>query len=431
MPRPPDVIYLKEKAAAARASAGGEGNMITDKMTAAFQKAQGGLFGDVKKADVGDAVSRLEENGVQLMSWADPFYLGGSYPDHVIEAAVDFLRSGRGTHYIMPIGSPELKVEIARHVKKYNGLDVDPQRNILVTPGSDSGLFFAMTPFIEKDDEVMIIDPSYPNNFQNTEILGGKVVRIPSYEKDNYHPPIEEFEKRLTKKTKMVVLTNPNNPTTTVYRRAWLEELCSFIVKNDLVCVVDQAFEFPVFDGLEMVSAASLPGMWERTLTVCSLSKGMGLSGFRVGYIIADDRIMDKLFGTAVSVIGATNSAAQAGAIAALRHPEFLEAYAKEHLRRRDLVFSLLSGIPGASIRKSESGFLTWLGIAGLGSSDEMADYLMKEAKVAVNSGVPYGENGEGYLRIVHGTLADSSVEEVFTRIREALLKRAKEKGVI
>ncbi len=403
---------------------------MVNKMTEAFRKAQGGLFGDVSKADVGDAVSKLEENGISLMSWADPFFFGDQKPECAIEAAVEELRSGRGVHYTMPIGSPELKAEIARWVKKYNSLDADPKRNIIVTPGSDAGLFFAMTPFIEKDDEVMVIDPSYPNNVQNVEILGGRAVRIPSFPKDNYHPPIEEFEKRLTDRTKMVVLTNPNNPTTTVYRRKWLEELADFIVRNDLVCVADQAFEFPVFDGLEMVSIASLPGMWERTLTVCSLSKGMGLSGFRVGYIIADDVIMDKLYGTAVSVIGATNSAAQAGAAAALRHPEFLDAYAKEHLRRRDLVYGLLKDIPGTSIMKSESGFLSWIDVSALGTSDEVASFLMKEAKVAVNSGAPYGPGGEGYLRIVHGTLGSERVEEVITGIREALIKKAEEKGL-
>ena len=400
-------------------------------MTPAFKKAEGGLFGEVGKADVGDAVSALKENGIQLMSWADPFYSGSSYPEHVIEAAVRSLRSGEGVHYTMPIGSPELKRELAKFIKEYDGLEVDPMRNLIVTPGSDSGLFFAMLPFIEKGDEVMVIDPSYPNNLQNAEICGGVPVRIPSFAKDCYHPPIEEFEKRLSEKIKMVVLTNPNNPTTTVYRREWLEGLARFIVRNDLVCVADQAFEFPVFDGLEMTAIASLPGMWERTLTVCSLSKGMGLSGFRVGYIIADDRIMDKLHGTAVSVIGATNSAAQAGAIAALKNREFLKAYAAEHLRRRDIAYEALKDIPGTSLLKPESGFLSWIDVSALGSSDEVAAYLMNEAGAAVNSGAFYGEQGEGFLRIVHGTPGSSEeLRGVMQRIRAALIKRAREKGI-
>ena len=296
--------------------------MITDKMIPAFQQTQGGLFSKVEKADVGDIAEKLS-SGIAFLSWADPFYPNASTPAHVAQAMIDSINDGSAGHYTMPIGNPELKRELAKKLKRFNGLDVIPERNILVTPGSDSALFYAMLPFIHDGDEVMIIDPSYPNNFQNTEILGGKVVRIPVYEEDGYQFNIEAFESRLTPKTKMVVLTNPNNPTTVSYRRN-MEQLAEFIVRNDLVLVVDQAFEEPVFDGVEMVTAAALPGMWERTVSVFSISKVLGLSGLRVGYIVADDHIIDKLYGAAVTVLGATNTAAQLGTVAACRIRHFL-----------------------------------------------------------------------------------------------------------
>ena len=404
---------------------------MVNKMTPAFQKAKGGLFETVTKADVGDNVTDLEKNGGQLMSWADPFYSGSDYPRHVVDAAVSCLLSGRGVHYTMPIGNPDLKTELAKHIKRYNHIELDPARNILITPGSDSGLFFAILPFIRPGDEVMVLDPSYPNNAQDVEICGGTVVYIPCTPETNYHPSIEEFQKRLTPKTKMVILTNPNNPTTTVYRREWMQALSAFILENDLICVADQAFEYPVFDGLEMVTIASLPGMWERTITVCSFSKGMGLSGFRVGYLFADDAIMDKLFGTAVAVIGAANTAAQAGAIAALQHSEYLDAYAKEHLARRNMVYEYLRVVPGVSLQKSESGFLTWLDVSRLGSSEEIATYLLKEAHVAVNAGSAYGLNGEGFIRLVHGTSSTlDALRDTLSTIQRLLVKKAKEKGV-
>ncbi|MEG2082511.1 MAG: pyridoxal phosphate-dependent aminotransferase, partial [Oscillospiraceae bacterium] len=259
--------------------------MITEKMNEAFKKVEGGLFSKVEKADVGDAVAKMRENGVALMSWADPFFPDPSVPPHVAEAMIASIKSGFASHYTMPIGNTELKNEIAKKLERVNHIKADPQRNILVTPGSDSGLFFAMLPFICPGDEVMIIDPSYPNNFQNAEIMGGTVIRIPVYAENGYQFNIEDFENAVTAKTKMVVLTNPNNPTSTVYSREKLEQLSKFIIKNDLVLVVDQAFEEPVFDGVEMVTMANLPDMWERTVTVYSLSKGMGLSGLRVGYI--------------------------------------------------------------------------------------------------------------------------------------------------
>ena len=405
--------------------------MVTEKMISAFKNAEGGLFSSVEKADVGDAVVKMKERGVALMAWADPFYPDPSMPPHVAEAMIESIKSGFASHYTTPIGNGDLKVEIAKKLKKVNGLDVVPDRNIIITPGSDSGLFFAMLPFIHEGDEVMIIDPSYPNNYQNTEIMGGVAVTIPVYAENGYQFEIEDFEAKVTEKTKMIVLTNPNNPTATVFRREKLEQLAAFAVKHDLIVVVDQAFEQPVFDDIEMVTIAALPGMWERTLTVFSISKGMGLSGLRVGYIVADDKIMDKLYGVAVSVIGATSTSAQMGAIAALKDDSFMEKYFETFDRRRRIVYDNLHDIPGVSMQLSESGFLSWLDISKLGTESEVMAYLNEHALVSINSGAPYGEQGKGHIRIVHGVFgSDEALEEAILRMREALLKLSKEKGI-
>ena len=136
-------------------------------MIPAFQKAEGGLFSQVEKADVGDGVLKMHERGVKLMSWADPFYPDPSLPPQVAEAMKKSIDSGFASHYTVPIGSEALKEEIAKKLENENGMKVCPSRNILITPGSDSGLFFAMLPFIHDGDEVMVVDPSYPNNCQN------------------------------------------------------------------------------------------------------------------------------------------------------------------------------------------------------------------------------------------------------------------------
>ena len=406
-------------------------NMIIEKMIPAFKKAEGGLFSEVDKADVGDAVVKMKERGVALMSWADPFYPDPSMPAHVSDAMIQSINSGFASHYTTPIGSGDLKKEIAKKLKKVNGLDVVPDRNIIITPGSDSGLFFAMLPFIYEGDEVMIIDPSYPNNYQNTEIMGGVIVRVPVYAENGYQFKIEDFETRVTDKTKMIVLTNPNNPTTTVYRREKLEQLAEFAVKHDLIVVVDQAFEQPVFDGVEMVTVASLPGMWERTLTVCSISKGMGLSGLRIGYIVAEDHIMDKLYGAAVTVLGAASTSAQAGAIAALKDDSFMEKYFEAFDRRRKIVYENLHDIPGVSMQLSESGFLSWIDVSKLGTESEVMAYLNEQALVSINSGTPYGEQGKGHIRIVHGVFSnDEALEKAVLKIREALSELSKKKGL-
>jgi len=260
--------------------------------------------------------------------------------------------------------------------------------------------------------------------------MGGVTVRIPLYEKDNYQPKIEEFEKRLTDRTKLVLLTNPNNPTSTVFRRENLEKLANFIIENDLILVVDQAFEDCIFDNIEYVSMCSLPGMWERTATVFSVSKGMALSGFRVGYIVANDQMMDVFYGSAVNVLGAANTVAQIGTIEAFKDSSFMEEYNKIHDRRK-FVYELFKSTPGVSILKPESSFISWLNVSKLGDSSDICDYLIKEAKVAVNDGKAYGKEGEGHIRVVHGCLKnDEDAFDALRRMNEAFIKLANKKGI-
>ncbi len=302
-------------------------NTIRRKMRPEFQGLQGGLFSSVKKADVGTAVLDLMANGVDMLCWADPFFPDPVLPEHISQAVIKSMENGSASHYTMPIGNPELKEKIALKLQRYNNLTVEAQRNILITPGSDSGLLFAMMPFINNDDEVLIHSPSYPSNFLNVELLGGKPISVELKAENNFQIDIKDFENKITEKTKMVILTNPNNPTGTVLRRESLQAIADFIIAHDLILVVDQAFEDAIFDEIEFISIASLPGMWERTVSVFSFSKGMGLSGFRVGYLVADAQIVDVLFGCTVNVVGATNTSSQAGMIAALDEPSFMGEY--------------------------------------------------------------------------------------------------------
>ena len=178
---------------------------VQDKISKKFRGIQGGLFEKVSKADVGTALNDLIANGAALMCWADPFYPDPAIPEHVKRATLAGLEDGTSAHYTMPIGNMELKMELAKKLKAFNHLDVDPERNIIITPGSDAGLMFAMMPFIDPGDEVMVPDPSYPNNFLNARILGGVTVPVPLREENGYQLEIEEFEKRLTPNTKMIV----------------------------------------------------------------------------------------------------------------------------------------------------------------------------------------------------------------------------------
>ena len=328
---------------------------------------------------MGSAYQELERRGVALMGWADPFMPDRSLPDFIEQAWLDAVRQDAAPHYTAPIGDAELKQAIAKKLQAQNGLTVDPERNILITPGSDSGLYFAILPFVHPGDEVLIPCPSYPNNFLDVRIMGGTPVPVQLRPETGYQLDLAAMEAAVTPRTRMVVLTHPNNPTTTVYDRASLEGLADFVIRHDLVLVVDQAFEDFTF-GNEMISPAALPGMFERTVTVFSFSKGMGLSGLRVGYIVCDDRIMDAMYANAVAVIGATSTSAQRAMLAALARPDFMRQFADAYDRRRKRAFEVLNSIPGVSMQMPQSGFLCWVDVSALGSSADVAAYLLEQA---------------------------------------------------
>lgn len=405
---------------------------IKSKMNGRFRDLQGGLFLEVTKADVGEGAGNFMRDGGDIMAWADPFFPDPAIPDSVKEVLHKAVDDGFSAHYSMPIGDYNLRATLAESITQMTGLPIDPSRNVLVTPGSDSGLLFAMMPFISEGDEVMVPDPSYPSNFLDPTLLGGVTVPVPLYEEDNYQIRIEEFEKRLTPKTKMVLISHPNNPTTTVFRRESVQALCDFIIKNDLILVSDQAFQDHIFDGIEFVHPATLPGMWERTLTVCSISKGIGLSGFRIGYIYTDDHIMDVLYGAAVNVIGASSTLSTLGAIAAVKDKAYLASNYERLERRRRIAFDILGSIPGVSMKMSESGILSWLNISRLGTAEEVSNRIMSDAKIMINQGTPYGAQGEGHIRIVTACFAkDEDAILRFERIRDVLTKMAQEKGIV
>lgn len=404
---------------------------IRGKMKPAFASTEGGLFSKVTKADVGGGYLQLGERGVALMAWADPFFPDPSLPPHVEKVLIESILTGFPSHYTQPIGNDDLRRELSEgRLRSFNKLDVDPFRNVLITPGSDSGLFYAMLPFVEPGVDVMVLDPSYPNNFQNVKLMGGNVIHVPLRPENNFQPQIEDFISLATPSTKVVVLTNPNNPTTTVLRREFLEELARFAIERDLVCIVDQAFEDSVFDGIEFVTLAALPGMFERTLTVCSISKGMGLSGLRVGYIVGDERAMDVLYGAMVSVLGATNTSSQIAATAALQNDAFIAEYTAIFERRRHMVYDALNSVPGVDMRLPEAGFFGWANVASLGGGERAASYLMENMVAAVNAGTAYGEQGKDYIRLIFGSMgSDEQLRQALERIAAALCELAKSGG--
>ncbi len=375
-------------------------------------------FAAVRRVDYQALQDRLDHDYVML-GWADPFFPDPCLPEHVIAAAKGALDQ-HGAHYSLPIGSPALRRAIAGKLAARNGLDVDPDREVIVTPGSDTGLWQAMQVVLSPGDEVLNPVPSYPSNFRNAELMGAISVPVPLDASRDFELDVAALRDRISPRSKLVMLTQPNNPTGTVHGRKTLELLAGLVLEHDLLVVVDQAFEDSVYDARELVTFAALPGMRERTISVFSMSKGMAMSGFRVGYTVAAPEIMAVLHATAVNILGATNTAAQAAAIAAMEDRGFVAEYVARYERRRLWAAELLAAIPGVRFRLPQAGLMVWLDIAGLGTSRKVAEHLLSDAKIIVQPGEIFGGVGGNYIRLMLSALRDDSA------LREALERTAR-----
>lgn len=365
---------------------------------------------------------------IDFFGWADPFFPDPFMPEAVKRGILKSLETN-ASHYTLPVGDVRMREAVVKRVKELNGITVDPDKNVVITSGSDISFNYAMRPFLVpgENEEVMMATPSYANNFAAPGLMGGVAVPVPTYAEDGYDLRIEEFEKRLTPKTKIVAITNPNNPTTTVYKKETLLKLADFIIKNDLILFIDQCFEDSVFDGNEMFQIIGVPGMFERTILVSSFSKGMGLCGLRLAYIVAHEDIMGVLQACAVNYIGAPNTMVQYGIMEALKEPGFMEELKCEFQKRSKECHRILSGIPGVYCHKPEAGFFLWLEVGELGTADEICAYLLNTARVAVSSGNMFGPLGVNGIRIIIGARKDyGECITVVKRIREALLNYPK-----
>ncbi len=360
------------------------------------------------------------------MNWADPWRPNDTIPPHIKKATIDCINS-TGAHYTFPMGDPELLAELAKRVKKINKLDVDPMKNLTVVAGSDIAFLFVARPFIAPGDEIMIPTPSYANNYATAPLLGGVTVEVPTYPEDNYKLRIDEFEKRVTDKTKIILFTNPNNPTSTVYTRENLKELADFAKKHNLMVIVDQAFEDVTFDGHELTTITEFPDMFERTIIISSLSKGMALCGYRVAYVVASEDITDMLHSITVPTVGVANTAAQAGITAGLRDTTFMEEYRQEYMARAEILDKILSDIPNISYPKPESSFFFWIDISHYGTDQEVVEYLAEHAAVLVSNGKGFGSNK--HIRLIYGTLQDrNECIAAVERVRDALINHPNNK---
>ncbi len=333
-------------------------------------------------------------DGVINLAGGDPDF---DTPGHITEAVIKAIREGK-THYPPPHGLPALRHALADYYGKY-GVEWDGSE-VIVTAGSGVSLFASMAGTVNPGEEVIVLEPYFMAYSNLIEYLGAREIGVVLEEDEGYRLDVEALKDKVTQKTKMIVLCNPNNPSGTVYTKDELAGIAEVARDNDLLVLSDEVYNEFVWDGREHISIASLPGMKERTIISNSFSKTFAMTGWRLGYVLADKSIATRL--QRIPVGYRTNTFVQLAAVEALKGPwEPVEMMVEEYDRRRRFMVPRLNEIDGISCHMPEGAFYLFPNISGLGkASEEFCESLLLEKKILARPGTAFGASGEYHMRI-------------------------------
>lgn len=332
-------------------------------------------------------------------------------PERIKRAATESLAQGH-VFYTSNYGTPELRSTIADKMLEKNQVRYDPSE-VLVTVGVGEGTFAGMAAFLNPGDEVLVPNPVWLNYIHVPESLGAVPSTYSLKEENDYQVDFAELESKITSRTKMLVIVDPSNPTGGVFSRETLERLAETARKRDLLVLSDEIYERLVYDGVEHVSIASLPGMKERTITLGGMSKAYSMTGWRLGYLCAPREIVQACVRIHQYTVTCAPSFVQDASVVALREcDEDVETMRREYQRRKDYVVKALNAIDSLSCNNPKGAFYVFVNVKSLGrSSAEVAEYMLDHAKVALVPGSAFGSEGEGYLRLSYAAAYEELVE--------------------
>ena len=384
---------------------------------------------------VTEKVKEIKPSGIRkffdiVSEMPDAISLGVGEPDfdtpwHIREEGIRSLKAGR-TFYTSNAGLMPLRQEISRYIEDRLRLFYDPESEVMVTVGGSEAIDIAFRTVLEPGDEVIIPEPAFVSYVPCVQLAGGVPVTIPLKAENAFRLKPEELEAAVTPKTKVLLLSYPNNPTGAIMEKEDLEALLDIIEKHDLLVISDEIYSELTYNS-QHVSIASLPGMQKRCVVINGFSKSYAMTGWRLGYALAPAQIMEQMVKLHQFAIMSSPTTSQYAAVSALKNgnSDVMEMRLAYDQRRRFLLHEMERlEIPCFEPR---GAFYIFPDITESGmSSEEFATELLKEEKVAVVPGSAFGNCGEGFIRISYAY----SIEELKAALAriQAFMKKIRQK---
>jgi aminotransferase len=357
-----------------------------------------------------DLLSSVED--VISLSIGEPDFVT---PWHIREAGIYSLEKGY-TMYTSNSGMPELRQELASYLELHYRVSYHPEHEILITTGSSEGLDLVLRAIINPCDEVIIPDPCYVAYPADIILAGGVPIIVPTNEENNFVIRATDIEARITKQTKAILIGYPANPTGAVMSKKEADAIAELAKKHDLLVISDEIYARLVY-GVEHICFSSLPGMKKRTILISGFSKSHAMTGWRIGYVAADRRFIQALTKIHQYTMLCAPTMTQMAAIEALRNGENdVEKMVQEYNRRRRFMVKRLNEI-GLPCFEPKGAFFAFPSIKATEmNSEEFAEKLLLEEKVAVVPGLAFGPCGEGFVRCCYATSLPN-IEEALRRM--------------
>jgi aspartate aminotransferase len=340
---------------------------------------------------------------------------------HIKEAAKRALDDGF-THYGPSAGLRPVREAVARHVSRSRHMQVDPDQ-VVITPGAKPIIAFTIAAAVDEGSEVLVPDPGFPIYDSLVRYFGARAVSLPLLEERQFRFDPAELRRRVTDRTRMIILNSPHNPTGGVLTRSDLEAVAAVARERDLWVLSDEVYSRFVYEG-EHHSIASLPGMADRTVVLDGLSKTYAMTGWRLGYAVAPPSLVPHLVRLQTNVTSCTASFSQMAVIAALEGRQVtVDAMVTEFARRRRFVVDRLNECEGVRCLDPGGAFYVFprVSVPGM-ASKQIADSLLHEEGVAVLPGTSFGAQGEGFLRLSFAATVDR-LREGLERIERGLMR--------
>ncbi len=342
-------------------------------------------------------------------------------PAHIREAAKRALDAG-ATHYGPSAGLPELREAIARHVGETRGIAVSPDE-VVVTPGAKPIMFFAILALVNRGDEVVYPNPGFPIYESVINFVGGVPVPIPLLEETGFGFDLEALERRVSRKTRLLVINSPQNPTGGVLAPDEVGRIAELARHYRVPVLSDEIYRRFLYEG-QFASIASLPGMKPQTIILDGFSKSYAMTGWRLGYGVMPVPLAEHVTRLMTNSASCTATFVQHAGLAALHGDDApVKAMVEEFRRRRDLIVDGLNRLPGVSCTRPRGAFYVFPNVKALRRpAREIATYLLDEAGVALLWGTAFGEFGEGYLRLSYAASRDA-IERALDQMGKALTR--------